>query len=534
MAAILAAPNFVAQYLDWEKINKPNFPPTPAANVVANYNASRLTPYIVPAAGLPPLPNGPSPILEIIKPVPIPPVSTAGPATFNPTADFPTVPANWQGVKLLGDGNYGEVSLWEWHDTANPPLPIPQITKIAVKVSPNPTIFLRNEADTMSLLNTANSQHIVRLLVDPATLMTQAGMTAEALGDAAWLMPPPLERVRRLIMEYCEQGSLDKLVVMRKERNIRFEELTLWRIFECLIDGCAVLEHEAEFTIDGAGIAQIPLTSPVFAVLPLVSGATFVHFDMKPANIMTSGREPGGHPDTPVCKLGDFGLTMRLQRNPLPPFDMWGINQAFRRRGSPKYLAPEQFSDRWNHSDYKTGNICGRYGSHTNVWGIGQIMYDLACYDQVPAQAHLPWFPPTIHTLPPQGRIFGVELPPLSPPFSVLLKDTIQECLYEVPARRPTLLVLKRRARAAINAALIAAVGFPELGPEGWQDLNCVEPLMPAQAAAIRIVKLRCTRTEFPGRNQCKRTVQVRSRQGLVRCFQHWDLREHPHGQRRM
>lgn len=70
----------------------------------------------------------------------------------------------------------------------------------------------------MTALNAAASQHVVRLLVSPATIITPAMAAAEGLDDANWLAPAG--RVRRLIMEYCPQGSLGKLIAMRQLRFV--------------------------------------------------------------------------------------------------------------------------------------------------------------------------------------------------------------------------------------------------------------------------------------------------------------------------
>ena len=63
-------------------------------------------------------------------------------------------------------------------------------------------------------------------------------------------------------------------------RNSRLEELTLWKIFECLVDGCAVLEHRAEFTFDNVGRA-----SALNSVKNSIDDpGVLVHFDLKPKN----------------------------------------------------------------------------------------------------------------------------------------------------------------------------------------------------------------------------------------------------------
>lgn len=61
---------------------------------------------------------------------------------------------------------------------------------------------------------------------------------------------------------------------------VRFQELTLWRIFECLVDSCAVLEHRAEFDVFG-GIPAIPAASVAGTA---TDPGTLVHFDLTTSN----------------------------------------------------------------------------------------------------------------------------------------------------------------------------------------------------------------------------------------------------------
>ncbi|KAG4436513.1 hypothetical protein IFR05_008019 [Cadophora sp. M221] len=299
MAAVANHPTFTVEFRAWQLINDPAAAPTPHA-LAHVYTGMNATPYVPTNAGPPP-PVAPTPNLPIIRPENKPPLDPvpggAAVALLAPVPGFapgalggPT----WNGVKVLGAGNFGSVQLWEWHGPrAQRPVP----DKIAIKVGNLPTTFLKQEGDYMTNLNAAGSQHIFRLLVSPATMITPQMVAAEGL-IGNWLAPGG--RVRRLIMEYCPQGSLQKLIDMRQARNIRFEELTLWRIFECLVDGCSVLEHGLEYTSNAAGAAAVPAGSNAF--LGPQDPGVLVHFDLKPANIMTVERERPGHLDTPVCK----------------------------------------------------------------------------------------------------------------------------------------------------------------------------------------------------------------------------------------
>ncbi|KAK0124073.1 hypothetical protein ONS95_009059 [Cadophora gregata] len=274
----LPVQRFIAEYQAWQAINSPTLPPTPAAIVVGVYNASRHTVYNPGAPVGPPPATGPTQRQSIIPPNNKPALAPAPTPGIFPAWTAPVAPdvynaANWRGVKQLGQGGFGTVTLWEYIG----PQPAPPRDKIAVKLGANPDLWLRDEGWYMEDLAQGNSQHIVKLLVNPVTIVTPAMAAAEGLG------PGWPGTVRRLIMEYCPQGSMRKLIDMRRERNIRFEELTLWRIFECLVDGCAVLEHGLEFHTPPNGVAQIPDGSHTYARNDTDPGV-LVHFDLKPDN----------------------------------------------------------------------------------------------------------------------------------------------------------------------------------------------------------------------------------------------------------
>ena len=72
--------------------------------------------------------------------------------------------------------------------------------KIAVKLTNQRTTHLRDEGWHLSDLARGNSQHIVDLLVNPATIITPAMALVEGLVPAWGVLPGG--RVRRLIIEY--------------------------------------------------------------------------------------------------------------------------------------------------------------------------------------------------------------------------------------------------------------------------------------------------------------------------------------------
>ncbi|CZT04011.1 uncharacterized protein RCO7_05632 [Rhynchosporium graminicola] len=493
---------FYTEYQDWDMYNDP----TQAQGIltVAQINAAYLTsPFVLP----PPLPP-PIPVPPAVNIVParrasqrrqrVETVPTAA-ASIRIAALLAPVPSltglggvDWTGVKHLGTGGGGalttasriKVTLWEYTG----PAPAPPIhNKIVVKQQDFPSPNLLNEGAFISDLTPAMSQHIVELLVNPATVMTSADATNQlglAIGGAAanaWI-----GSVRRLIMEYCSSGTLDDLGAIRSERSIRLEELTMWKIFECLVDSCTVLEHQQEFVIDAAGMAQI---HPNSMVNRINDQGVLVHFDLKPPNVMIKRDVTGvTHPNTPICKLGDFGLASYMPR------DGSGVDAT---------------------------------GFFPLPWATNEENRERVCFESVGVQAHRPFTPGPLNGAPTLGRAFGTEIQAV-PFISALLKDTIQECLYENPDNRPDLQDLKNTIMAAITAMEAAGVQ-----PEGWQDLERLEPLTAAQdiAAAYALrsgVRCNALKGGLLGTPRCKNKLKARANNLRPRCQHHWDLRRYP------
>lgn len=117
--------------------------------------------------------------------------------------------------------------------------------------------------------------------------------------------------------------------------------------------------------------------------------------------------------------------------------------------------------------------VCGKYGTATNVWGIGCIMYEAACLTGDEPEPYLPFLPNyPIRKLPAKGTVFGTLLRSQDL-YSDELKDLIQECLYEQPGHRPSLIELKTH----VTRALKKLVGTLNTPSEPWGDLDRPEPM---------------------------------------------------------
>lgn len=91
------------------------------------------------------------------------------------------------------------------------------------------------------------------------------------------------------------------------------------------------------------------------------------------------------------------------------------------------------------------------------MWGIGSIMYSLLTLESGPDQRQ-PFLPTwTLNGDPPAGIVYGHDLKSFQGnPYSGSLTDLIQQCLYDVPAHRPSVLELKDLIMAGLQAARAA------------------------------------------------------------------------------
>jgi serine/threonine protein kinase len=112
------------------------------------------------------------------------------------------------------------------------------------------------------------------------------------------------------------------------------------------------------------------------------------------------------------------------------------------------------------------------YGSATNVWGIGCIMHNLVMLSEIGPDPTQPFTPRSINDAAPKCRTFGYDMQ--SAAYSNSLKDLIFECLYEVPAERPSIIELKERVGFGYDVAINSNEAND--GSEPWEDFEMPEP----------------------------------------------------------
>jgi serine/threonine protein kinase len=122
-----------------------------------------------------------------------------------------------------------------------------------------------------------------------------------------------------IAFEWAEAGDLKRQIRKANEKNVRFDERTVWRYFSQI---CSALLYLHEMRI--------------------------MHRDLKPANIFLTLQG--------VVKLGDLGLGRHLSEDTM---------EAHSKVGTPLYMSPEVL--RGEGYDWKS-----------DVWSLGCILYELA------------------------------------------------------------------------------------------------------------------------------------------------------------
>ncbi|KAK5121130.1 hypothetical protein LTR85_005614 [Meristemomyces frigidus] len=215
----------------------------------------------------------------------------------------------------------------------------------------------------------------------------------------------------RLYLPYCPYGDLADLVERYQRDQLLLPEPMLWRIFECLVETGLIMQR--------GGITDVPADGWM----------EIVHRDLKPSNIFMDLPPDTTYPRYPTPKLADFGLA--IETWPDDPLNPTIYNAG---SGTPGYLAPEQLA----YMDVETREPVDEFQllAHTNVWGIGAIMWSLAHCQMLGYEDDLDY------------NVDGTKERPVGDARTALLSqdllDAIQACMKFDPAERITFEALHR------------------------------------------------------------------------------------------
>lgn len=175
------------------------------------------------------------------------------------------------------------------------------------------------------------------------------------------------QRLQRLYMEFCPHGDLADLLYRHAKYDhanrcdelddednpvppVRIPIRALWAFFRDLATAAGIMaighgpfDSETEVPSDWEEI---------------------IHRDIKPSNIFLAAPPTKTGRGIPVCKMGDFGITVPRDYEPLPnPEEMCNA-------GTKGWRPPEQQG--YNDAEHRR-----ELSSATNVWAIGRIMLAL-------------------------------------------------------------------------------------------------------------------------------------------------------------
>lgn len=143
-----------------------------------------------------------------------------------------------------------------------------------------------------------------------------------------------------------------------------------------------------------------------------------IHRDLRPSNVFLAAPLAESSRGIPLCKLGDFGITVPRDYEPLSnPEDMRGA-------GTTGWKAPEcnSYPADPEHNHELT--------SATDIWAIGRIMLALM---GLPTRTPLP----TIrYDDDDEGHVIVEEKAQLAATYGVELYDLVEKCLEPIPDGR--------------------------------------------------------------------------------------------------
>ncbi|KAL8702591.1 MAG: hypothetical protein Q9201_004250 [Fulgogasparrea decipioides] len=251
-------------------------------------------------------------------------------------------------------------------------------------------------------------------------------------------------QTHRIYMEYCPNGDLRKLANKYRAKRRFLPEAFIWDVFYNLALACQSLA--ATSCIRGhRGCSE------------------FVHRDIKPANVFLAEKgdwDEGTNILYATAKLGDFGMTICTGH------DDDGNPKNYKSAGTPWYKALEQESlytknpkrqrmirnlaaakQRYEYlRDEEYDGEDPKLGAHTNVWGVGAVIFELMTLKTASHYLYRPGT--TFDSLEALPTITCNKIINHSKhKYSRQLVDLVKECLRANPRTRPPVAELVERTQ---------------------------------------------------------------------------------------
>jgi serine/threonine protein kinase len=216
----------------------------------------------------------------------------------------------WQPVRLLGQGGFGQVGLWERANDQTGEIEDEVAIKEMVRTA-HPDVYLQRNP---SLAREA----VIMQQLNDVERRTNEGTNNNILRLRSFKNFPSAGR-SRFYLEYAPYGDLYKLMYSYRAWDTYLPEEFLWHIF-CSFANAAVLMETGPFT-------HLEDREPI--------QWSIIHFDIKPDNIFLGRRDERAMPaDFPAIKVADFGLA------DLTGQDDHNNPSVFQGKGTPGYIPP--------------------------------------------------------------------------------------------------------------------------------------------------------------------------------------------------
>ncbi|KAI0126342.1 kinase-like domain-containing protein [Xylariales sp. AK1849] len=333
-------------------------------------------------------------------------------ASHSRCRDYFTPYPSFEFKKVLGFGGYGVALKFEQNNENNE-----HLRYFVAKVPKDPSDEdlmngFRNEMRFYMRLDA--SEHVPRLIdlhLSPSSERGQQDNTCERRvpgGNDDFWKHGVTQNV--MILEHLEYNDLEEHLfrlgdaakdgdtemkdrsdedsITSPKKSITIRNRVLWRFFLCLTRACiafawprkteADVEEEIssqQFAVGSFNENSAGDVPPWHEVPPARGrGSRICHFDIDPANVFIGEPNPVDteHALHPIAKIADYNLMGEIKRD---------TNIFFLRvHGKNKTHAPEQF-------DRTVGSHWRDFGSHTNIWGIGLVMFNLITHSWIPPEA---------------------------------------------------------------------------------------------------------------------------------------------------
>ncbi|KAI0396987.1 kinase-like domain-containing protein [Xylariaceae sp. FL0594] len=243
------------------------------------------------------------------------------------------------------------------------------------------------EAETDNLKEHLKAEHIVQLIYsdgDGLISENDAKPAPETLTTSSQGTQP--KSIMVFMTEMLENGDLFGFICKVNSHGERIPNAILWRFFLCLVRMCIAMAYPPASLPE-----NMDRPGPITETVPDGDFEEWerrmVHFDFDPSNIFVGDLRLGAeHQISPILKLGDFGLATEIlvQKS----YDYY---EKFRSYGKYSWFSPEQFSLDWDYIQEDPHGvhdhpIAGNFGSHTNIWAVGETMETLItlCFPATP------------------------------------------------------------------------------------------------------------------------------------------------------